>query len=68
MSTDTEYSNYKPTYARALTTQESHRHTGTFKPYKYRGTGHDTISNNDFRPGTPHPTYCGCKKHGGPKQ
>lgn len=29
---------------RALTTQESHRHTGAFKPYIYRGTGQDIIT------------------------
>lgn len=29
---------------RALTTQESHRHTGAFKPYIYRGTGEDIIT------------------------
>lgn len=29
---------------RALTTQESHRHTGAFKPYVYRGTGEDIIT------------------------
>lgn len=29
---------------RALTTQESHRHTGAFKPYIYKGTGQDIIT------------------------
>ena len=30
--------------ARALCTQEAHRRQGSFKPYKYHGTGEDTLT------------------------
>ena len=44
-----ETSNYRPTYGRALATQESHRRQGAFKPYEYHGTGEDTLTPDMFK-------------------
>jgi len=41
---------------------QANQHGKRFTPYKYRGTGKDTITPNR-KAGQPHPPWCYCKKH-----